>query len=103
MGEYQKYGNYRRENYGRKEWESIRSMGIIGGKTMAGKSGRVSEGWELQEGKLWPERVGEYQKDGNYRSENYGRKEWGSIRRMGIKGGKTMAGKNERVSEEWEF
>jgi hypothetical protein len=38
---YEKDGNYRRENYGRKEWEGMRSMGIIGGKTMAGKNGRV--------------------------------------------------------------
>ncbi len=46
-----------RENYGRKEWEGMRRMGIIGGKTMAG-------------------RVVGYEKDGNYRRENYGRKEW---------------------------
>ncbi len=48
-------------------------------------------------GKLWPERVIGYQKYGNYRRENYGRKEWSSIRSMGIIGGKTMAGKNGRV------
>jgi hypothetical protein len=54
---------------------------------MAGKSGRVSQGWELEEGKLWPERVAGYEKDGNYRSENYGRKEWGSFKRKGIIGG----------------
>jgi hypothetical protein len=48
LWEYQKkYGNNRRENYGRKEREGIRRMGIIGGKT------------------IWPERVGEYHKDGN--------------------------------------
>ncbi len=42
MGGYEKDGNYRRENYGRKEWEVMRRMGITGGENyMAGKNGRV--------------------------------------------------------------
>ncbi len=55
---------------------------------MAGKSAEVSEVWELEEGKLWPERMVGYEKDGNYRRENYGRKEWESIKRKIIVGGK---------------
>jgi len=47
--------------------------------------------------------MGGYEKDGNYRRENYGRKEWGNMRRMGTIGGNTTAGENEGVSEGWEF
>ncbi len=47
MREYQqKYGNNRRENHGRKEWESIKRKRIVGGN-YGGKNGRVSEGWEF--------------------------------------------------------
>jgi hypothetical protein len=69
-------GNYwRGKLYGRKEWESIRRMGIleknlrverVGGNEIIGIIG----------GKLWPEGVEGYQKYGNHRRENYGRKEW---------------------------
>ncbi len=63
---------------------------------MAGKSGRVSQGWELEEGKQWPERMVGYEKDGNYRREKYGRKEWESIKRKRIVGG-NYGGKNKSI------
>ncbi len=56
MGEYQKDGNFRR-------------------KFESGKSGR-NEIIGIIGGKLWPERVVGYEKDGNYRRGSYGRKEW---------------------------
>jgi hypothetical protein len=49
------------------------------------------QGWELMEGKtMWPERMGEYEKDGNYRRENHGRKESG---RINVKGRELQEGK----------
>jgi hypothetical protein len=83
MGGYEKDGNYRRGKlYGRKEWEGMRRMGIIGGKTMAGKNGRVPEGWDFRrEFKSW--KSGREWNNWNYRRE-------------------AMAGKNGRVLEGWE-
>ncbi len=39
---------------------------------------------------MWPERMGEYEKDGNYRRENHGRKESG---RINVKGRELQEGK----------
>ncbi len=68
-----------------------------------GKGGKNKRDGNYGRGKLWAERMVGYEKDGNYRRENYGRKEWESIRSMGIIGGKTMGGKSGRVSEVWEL